>query len=192
VITAPNIVLAEIVDSGKSPLATYLYTRSRQFGRRAYLLGDPKGEHTPVAEAVGDMAMAIRPGHGLPAHLNPLDEGYGPHHLTDLLWITPVALPCAGQDHGRISAARGGVMDKKTMTAEALRQFVARSTKAFARLERREVPADHVRSPLKRGPALVSRSAKPTCTTWNNSSKTRWVANSVSRRSTAPSRSPSC
>jgi hypothetical protein len=38
-------------------------------------------------------------------------------------------------------------MDKKTMTAEALRQFVARSTKASARLERREVPADHVCSP---------------------------------------------
>jgi hypothetical protein len=37
-------------------------------------------------------------------------------------------------------------MNKKTMTPAALRRFVARSTKASALLERRVVPADHVRS----------------------------------------------
>ncbi|WP_235734468.1 hypothetical protein [Nocardioides alcanivorans] len=37
-------------------------------------------------------------------------------------------------------------MTKHTMSAEARRRLVARSTKASARLERREVPADHVRS----------------------------------------------
>ena len=37
-------------------------------------------------------------------------------------------------------------MTKHTMSAEARRRFVARSTKASARLERREVPEDHVRS----------------------------------------------
>ncbi|MCL2464722.1 MAG: ATP-binding protein, partial [Micrococcales bacterium] len=84
VITAPNIVLAGIVGSGKSSLAKSLYTRSMAFGRRVYVPGDPKGEHTPVAEAVG--GMAIRLGHGLPARLNPLDEGYRPGHLTDIEW----------------------------------------------------------------------------------------------------------
>ena len=64
VITAPNIVLAGIVGSGKLSLATSLYTRSMSFGRRVYVPGDAKGEHTPVAEAVG--GVAIRLGHGLP------------------------------------------------------------------------------------------------------------------------------
>ncbi|MCL2489148.1 MAG: ATP-binding protein [Propionibacteriaceae bacterium] len=89
VITAPNIVLAGIVGSGKSSLAKSLYTRSMPFGRRVYVPGDPKGEHTPVAEAVG--GMAIRLGHGLPARLNPLDEGYRPGHLSDIEWQTQVA-----------------------------------------------------------------------------------------------------
>ena len=51
--------------------------------------GDPKGEHTPVAEAVG--GMAIRLSHGLPARLNPLDEGYRPGHLTDVEWAAQMA-----------------------------------------------------------------------------------------------------
>jgi hypothetical protein len=37
-------------------------------------------------------------------------------------------------------------MNKKTVSANARRQFVMRSTKASARLEQRVVPADHVRS----------------------------------------------
>ena len=37
-------------------------------------------------------------------------------------------------------------MSKKTVSADVRRQFVARSTKASARLEQRVVPAGHVRS----------------------------------------------
>lgn len=37
-------------------------------------------------------------------------------------------------------------MTKKTVSERTRRQFVARSTKASARLERRDVPAEHVRS----------------------------------------------
>ena len=88
VITAPNIVLAGIVGSGKSSLAKSLYTRSIPFGRRVYVPGDPKGEHTPVAEAVG--GMAVRLGHGLPARLNPLDEGHRPSNVSDAQWRVQV------------------------------------------------------------------------------------------------------
>lgn len=73
-ITAPNIVLAGIVGSGKSSLAKSLYTRSLPFGRRVYVPGDPKGEHTAVAEAVGGKAIIL--GYGLSNRLNPLDEGH--------------------------------------------------------------------------------------------------------------------
>lgn len=37
-------------------------------------------------------------------------------------------------------------MNKRDITEAVRRDFVARSTKASARLERREVPAGHVRS----------------------------------------------
>jgi hypothetical protein len=89
VITAPNIVLAGIVGSGKSSLAKSLYTRSIPFGRRVYVPGDPKGEHTAIAEAVGGKAIIL--GHGMRNRLNPLDEGIRPSNLTDNEWTTQVA-----------------------------------------------------------------------------------------------------
>ena len=88
-ITAPNVVLAGIVGSGKSSLAKSLYTRSTPFGRRVYVPGDPKGEHTPVAEMVGGQAIVL--GHGLSNRLNPLDEGHRPSGLSDHEWATQVA-----------------------------------------------------------------------------------------------------
>ena len=89
IITAPNLVLAGIVGSGKSSLAKSLYTRSIPFGRRVYVPGDPKGEHTAVAEAVGGKAIVL--GHGLRNRLNPLDEGYRPGGLSDAEWASTVA-----------------------------------------------------------------------------------------------------
>lgn len=88
VITAPNIVLAGIVGSGKSSLAKSLYTRSIPFGRRVYVPGDPKGEHTAVAEAVGGQAIVL--GHGMSNRLNPLDEGYRPSGLSEAEWASQV------------------------------------------------------------------------------------------------------
>ena len=87
-ITAPNLVLAGIVGSGKSALAKSLYTRSIPFGRRVYVPSDPKGEHTAVAEAVGGKAIAL--GHGMPNRLNPLDEGHRPAGLDDHQWLAQV------------------------------------------------------------------------------------------------------
>ncbi|WP_223628918.1 VirB4 family type IV secretion system protein [Microbacterium sp. EST19A] len=89
IITAPNVVLAGIVGSGKSSLAKSLYTRSLPFGRRVYVPGDPKGEHTAVAEAVGGQAIVL--GHGLTTRLNPLDEGYRPAGMSDVSWASTVA-----------------------------------------------------------------------------------------------------
>ncbi|MFE2773813.1 ATP-binding protein [Microbacterium resistens] len=89
IITAPNVVLAGIVGSGKSSLAKSLYTRSIPFGRRVYVPGDPKGEHTAVAEAVGGQAIVL--GHGLTTRLNPLDEGYRPVGMSDVSWASTVA-----------------------------------------------------------------------------------------------------
>ena len=88
-ITAPNIVLAGIVGSGKSSLAKSLYTRSLPFGYRVYVPGDPKGEHSGVAEAVGGKAIVL--GHGMGNRLNPLDEGYRPGGLSDQEWATTLA-----------------------------------------------------------------------------------------------------
>ncbi|QEA29503.1 ATP-binding protein [Microbacterium sp. CBA3102] len=88
-ITAPNLVLAGIVGSGKSSLAKSLYTRSLPFGRRVYVPGDPKGEHTAVAEAVGGRAIVL--GHGLSTRLNPLDEGYRPSGMSDATWAITIA-----------------------------------------------------------------------------------------------------
>lgn len=87
-ITAPNVVLAGIVGSGKSCLAKSLYTRSIPFGRRVYVAGDPKGEHTAVAEAVGGRAIAL--GHGMANRLNPLDQGHRPAGLDDAQWTSQV------------------------------------------------------------------------------------------------------
>nr|WP_306427922.1 MULTISPECIES: ATP-binding protein [unclassified Brevibacterium] len=89
VITAPNLVLAGIVGSGKSSLAKSLYTRSLPFGRRVYVPGDPKGEHTAVAEAVGGRSIVL--GHGLSTRLNPLDEGYRPSGMDDAEWASTIA-----------------------------------------------------------------------------------------------------
>ncbi|SDS84316.1 TraC family protein [Microterricola viridarii] len=88
-ITAPNVVLAGIVGSGKSSLAKSLYTRSLPFGRRVYVPGDPKGEHTAVAEAVGGKAIIL--GHGLRNRLNPLDEGHRAASATDTEWAAQLA-----------------------------------------------------------------------------------------------------
>jgi hypothetical protein len=73
VLTNPNVVLAGVIGTGKSALAKALVTRAQAFGVRAYVPGDPKGEWTAVASAVGGATIAL--GHGLRTRLNPLDEG---------------------------------------------------------------------------------------------------------------------
>lgn len=112
VITAPNMILAGIVGSGKSSLAKSLYTRSLPFGRRVYVPGDPKGEHTPVARAVGGRAIVL--GHGLTTRLNPLDEGYRPQGLSDAEWAQQVA----SRRRDLIGALAETVLDRRLTPVE--------------------------------------------------------------------------
>jgi hypothetical protein len=83
-LTNPNVLLAGVIGTGKSALAKSLTTRSLAFGRRVYIPGDPKGEWTAVATAVG--GATIRLGPGLSARLNPLDAGRRPSGSDDRGW----------------------------------------------------------------------------------------------------------
>lgn len=74
---------------GEVEPAKSLYTRSLPFGRRVYVPGDPKGEHTAVANAVGGRAIIL--GHGLNTRLNPPDEGHRLAGLSDEQWTSTVA-----------------------------------------------------------------------------------------------------
>jgi len=84
VITNPNILLAGVIGSGKSSTAKALITRSLALGHKAYVPCDPKGEWTPVAEAMGGAVIKLGP--GLPTRLNPLDAGRRPRSVDADEW----------------------------------------------------------------------------------------------------------
>jgi len=87
-ITNPNIFLGGQIGRGKSTLAKSLATRYVAFGRRVYVPGDPKGEWSVVARAVGGQVIEL--GAGLAARLNPLDEGPRPSGVGDEAWRVQV------------------------------------------------------------------------------------------------------
>ncbi len=84
IITSPNMILTGVVGAGKSALAKSLYTRSIAFGRKVYVPGDPKGEHTAIARLVGGQAIVL--GRGLRTRLNPLDAGPKPSTMDQTEW----------------------------------------------------------------------------------------------------------
>ncbi|GAA2731433.1 ATP-binding protein [Pedococcus aerophilus] len=90
VITNPNCLLAGVVGKGKSCLAKSLATRSIAFGRRVYVPGDPKGEWSAVARAVGGAAIQL--GGGSANRLNPMDPGPRVGTVDDLQWATLVRI----------------------------------------------------------------------------------------------------
>ncbi|WP_448233148.1 ATP-binding protein [Microbacterium lacticum] len=112
IITAPNLIIAGIVGSGKSSLAKSLYTRGLPFGRRVYVPGDPKGEHTPVARAVGGRAIVLGP--SLPTRLNPLDEGYRADGIPDADWTAQVT----ARRRDLIGALAETVLDRRLTPVE--------------------------------------------------------------------------
>jgi hypothetical protein len=84
VLTNPNGLLAGVIGRGKSTLAKSLATRGIAFGRRVYVPGDPKGEWSAVARAVGGQAIEL--GGTLATRLNPLDEGPRTPGAGDAQW----------------------------------------------------------------------------------------------------------
>ena len=88
-LTNPNICLAGQIGRGKSALAKSLACRCIAFGRRVYVPGDPKGEWTRVADAVGGQSIQLSV--GSTARLNPLDEGPRPSGIGDAAWRAQVS-----------------------------------------------------------------------------------------------------
>ncbi|WP_435127262.1 ATP-binding protein [Actinacidiphila sp. bgisy144] len=84
--TNPNAVLAGIIGMGKSALAKSIATRSIAHGYKVYVPCDPKGEWSPVAEALGGYTIALGP--GLPGRLNPLDAPAKPDAVSETDWAT--------------------------------------------------------------------------------------------------------
>ncbi len=87
-LTNPNIFLAGQIGRGKSTLAKSLAARYIAFGRRVYVPGDPKGEWSVVAEALGGAVLEL--GVGSSARLNPLDDGPRPGGIPDVTWRVQV------------------------------------------------------------------------------------------------------
>ncbi|MEY9961777.1 ATP-binding protein [Streptacidiphilus sp. MAP5-52] len=86
--TNPNVLLAGVIGMGKSALAKSVALRSTAFGYRVYVPCDPKGEWTPVAQAVGGTTIALGP--GLPGRLNPLDAPATPAGVDTDTWDAEV------------------------------------------------------------------------------------------------------
>ncbi|WP_432012649.1 VirB4 family type IV secretion system protein [Streptomyces cucumeris] len=82
--TNPNVLLAGVIGQGKSALAKSFALRSIAFGYRVYVPCDPKGEWTPVAQALGGASIALGP--GLPGKLNPLDAAPRPNSVSEADW----------------------------------------------------------------------------------------------------------
>jgi type IV secretory pathway VirB4 component len=119
VLTNPNCLLAGVVGKGKSCLAKSLAARSIAFGRRVYVPGDPKGEWSVVARAVGGAAVQL--GGGTANRLNPLDPGPRPRDLDRDRWgqvvanrrrvllgslaVSAIGRPLASVEHTALDAA---------------------------------------------------------------------------------------
>ena len=121
VLTNPNCLLAGVVGKGKSTLAKAIATRSIAFGRKVYVPGDPKGEWTVVARAVGGQAIEL--GGTLPTRLNPLDEGPRDHGMSEPDW------------RATVTARRRDLLRAVTESALGRDLFAVEATALFAALD---------------------------------------------------------
>jgi len=123
-ITNPNCLLAGVVGRGKSMLGKAMATRSIAVGRKVYVPGDPKGEWSVVARAVGGAAIEL--GGGSTNRLNPLDEGPRPAAIADEEWASLVASRRRALLGSLVESALGRAMTATEHTAlgQALRAVV--------------------------------------------------------------------
>jgi type IV secretory pathway VirB4 component len=107
-------------------LAKAMATRSIATGRKVYVPGDPKGEWSVVARAVGGVAIEL--GGGSTNRLNPLDEGPRPAAIADEAWAALVASRRRGLLGSLVESALGRPMTAMEHTAldQGLRAVVAR------------------------------------------------------------------
>ncbi len=119
VLTNPNCLLAGVVGKGKSTLAKALATRSIAFGRKVYVPGDPKGEWSVVAKAVGGQAIQL--GSTLSTRLNPLDEGPRMSGLTDAEWQAMIV----GRRRDLLRAITESALGRDLFAVEATALFAA-------------------------------------------------------------------
>lgn len=122
VLTNPNCLLAGVVGRGKSTLAKALATRSIAFGRKVYVPGDPKGEWTVVAKAVGGQAIEL--GGGLATRLNPLDEGPRSSAMEDAEW----RLAVTSRRRDLLRAVTESALGRDLLAVEATALFAALDT----------------------------------------------------------------
>jgi hypothetical protein len=132
ILTNPNILVAGDLGTGKSTFAKSLTTRSIAFGRRVYVPGDPKGEWSVVARAVGGQAIEL--GRGLRTRLNPLDEGTRPkvwaaadgthEPMTDQLWRAVVK----GRRQDLLKAVTQSAVGRDLASVEVTALFAALDT----------------------------------------------------------------
>jgi type IV secretory pathway VirB4 component len=113
-LTNPNVLLAGVIGQGKSSLAKSIALRSITAGRTVYVPGDPKGEWTPVADAIGGTVLRLR--RGGTTRLNPLDvTGGSDSHGTRIRLLAAVA---ALTLHRELGAAEHGALDAALALAE--------------------------------------------------------------------------
>jgi len=139
-LTNPNVVLAGVVGAGKSALAKSLAFRSIAAGRRVYVPGDPKGEWSTLAHAVGGVVIDLGP--GCPTRLNPLDsstpgpDGHGDRlRRLSVIAATTLHRDLRPHEHSALDAAVETAERAPTPTVAAV---VAALTRPDPRAARRD------------------------------------------------------
>ncbi|MFC6706836.1 ATP-binding protein [Flexivirga alba] len=155
VLTNPNCVLAGVVGKGKSCLAKSLATRSIALGRRVYVPGDPKGEWTAVAQAVGGASIQL--GGSTSHRLNPLDAGVRDHRLSDQQWTSEVSK----RRRVLIGSLAASTLGRPLLPVEHTALDMALAQATLARVPTLPIVVDAVLSPDKSMPgATVAQLAR--------------------------------
>lgn len=131
-IDGTSMVLIGTVGTGKSTCAKSLTTRLVQYGYKAAIASDSKGEWTAVARFLGGGVISVGPGKS--TRINPLDEGNRPsldstgEPMTDRVWAAVVRtrrLALLGTIVGILLKSRDLEPEEHTALAQALDATVA-------------------------------------------------------------------